>query len=319
MYWAIGVFLFLSAVYFLSGYVVFRRICVRRSDRSESFEDLFSEQRISLLGKDKLLKSYEWFDAKCTRDICITSHDGLRLFGRLVSAPDGTAARGAAILFHGYRSNARRDFCIQMKALHEAGYHVIAVDQRSHGRSEGKYICYGIKERYDVKCWCEEATRLFGKDMPIAVMGLSMGGATVLMASDLIDPSPVKCIIADCPFSSAHDIISHVMKNYNRLRFSKLLLSAAGFWTRTLADFTLSAPSSAQTVRDSKLPVLLLHGESDEYVPIDHSEEIKAAGGERVKLVRIPNAEHAEAVFNDEKRYTEETLNFLNSNMGFSD
>ncbi|MBE6593379.1 MAG: alpha/beta fold hydrolase [Ruminococcaceae bacterium] len=319
MYWAIGIFLFLSIFYLLSGYAVFRRICVRRADRSDAFEGLFSKQRLSIIGEDRLRRDHEWFDTHRTRDLCTLSHDGLRLFATLIKAPDEVKPRGAVILFHGYRSNARRDFCLQMRTLHEAGYHVIAVDQRSHRRSEGKYICYGIKERHDVVCWCNEAVKLFGKDIPIAIMGLSMGGATVLMASDIVNSGSVKCIIADCPFSSAHGIVSYVMKNHNRLPMSKLLLSAAGFWIRTLADFTLSAPSAAEIVSRSKLPILIFHGESDDYVPIAHSEEIALSGKDRVRLVRIPNAEHAEAVYNDEKKYNSEMLGFLDSKMNFFD
>ena len=317
MYWAVGIFLFLSIFYFLSGYVVFRRICVRRTDRSDAFDRLFSKERLSILGEERLHKDYEWFESHRSREICTTSHDGLKLFATLIKAPENGQARGTVILFHGYRSTARRDFCLQMRTLHKAGYHVIAVDQRSHRRSEGKYICYGIKERHDVVCWCNEAIKLFGKDMPIAIMGLSMGGATVLMASDVVNADHVKCIIADCPFSSAYDIVSHVMKNHNRLPFSKFLLSAAGFWIRTLADFTLSAPSAAQIAATSKLPILIFHGESDDYVPIIHSKEIRAMDSNRIKLVSIANAKHAEAVYNDEEKYNSEMLAFLNSNMTF--
>ena len=203
------------------------------------------------------------------------------------------------------------------RILHEAGSHIILADQRSHSRSEGKYICYGIKERYDVITWREKAAELFGNDMPIAFMGLSMGGATVLMASELVkkEDAAVRCVIADCPFSSPKGIILHVMKYHNKLPFAPLLLDFAGFWTRTLADFTLSAPSSAELYERSHLPALLIHGDGDDYVPIGHSKEIVDLPRENARLVTVHNATHANAIYYNEEKYTSELLSFLGEKM----
>jgi alpha-beta hydrolase superfamily lysophospholipase len=265
----------------------------------------------------RLRDDFEWFDAHRSREICAISHDGLRLFATVVKAPEGITPKGVVMLFHGFRSNARRDFCMQMKILHEAGYHLLVADQRSHSRSAGRYICYGVKERYDVITWREKAAELFGEDMPIAIMGLSMGGATVLMASELIDDADtaVKCIVADCPFSSLKGIITHVMKSRNKLPFAKLLLTFAGFWARMLAGFTLSAPSSAEIYSNSSLPALIIHGGGDDYVPINHSVDIKNHAKERVKLVEIDGARHAEAIYCDEEKYTCELIDFLDEYM----
>ena len=319
MIWCTVIFLTVSILYFVGGYVIVRRTCVRRQERIEDFEHLFSKRRLALASPSQLREDFDWFDSHRSRELCTLSYDGLRLFGTLIEAPKEAQTKGVVILFHGYRSTPRRDFCIQMRLLHEAGYHLLAVNQRSHSRSEGKYICYGIKERYDVITWRKLAAEIFGAETPVALMGLSMGAATVLMASELVDKedTALRCVVADCPFSSASNIIKYVMKDHNKVPLSKILFTATEFWARTLADLTFSSPSSAQALANSHLPALLIHGEEDDYVPISHSEEIEGASSGRARLVRIANAKHSEAIYNDKKRYADELLSFLDLNMKY--
>lgn len=314
---AIGASFFLVVLFLFAGLLIFRKICVRKHERPNTFEDLFSEHRILLAGEQRLREDYEWFDNNRTREVCTVSYDGLRLFATVIEAPKDQVPKGVVMLFHGYRSNARRDFCMQMKILHDNGYHLLVVDQRAHSRSGGKYICYGIKERYDVVSWRKKVAELFGKEMPVAIMGLSMGGATVLMSSELFEEEDeaVRCIIADCPFSSAQEAISHVIKEYNKVPLASLLLKAAGFWSRTLAGFTLSAPSASEIFSRSHLPALIFHGEDDDYVPIQQSKDVQSLSKDRTTLVCIPGAKHADSIYCDEERYVTALLSFLDDHM----
>jgi alpha-beta hydrolase superfamily lysophospholipase len=313
MYISISVLFVIAIVLFLGGYIVFRRIALRKDKRGDSFEEQFSEYRLSMATEARLRADFSWFDEHRTHEICATSRDGLKLMATVVEAKD---PRGIILLFHGYHSNARRDFCMQMRILHNAGYHLIVVDQRSHSRSEGKYVCFGTRESEDVIVWREKAAELYGSDMPVALMGLSMGGATVLMASAMIDKNDtaVRCVVADCPFSSPIDIVSHVMKNFNNIPPFPLI-SFASFWCRYLACFSLNSPSSAEKLAESHLPALLFHGTADDFVPQYHSEDVISHSPERAKLVLFDGAKHAEAIYYDEKRYTNELLTFLEQNM----
>lgn len=318
MYWFyfFCTFLFIILILlFCGGYFLFKRIFMRRAERSPEFEAQFSKRKQELATRERLYENYEWFKKSPSTTLCIKSVDGLRLFGTLLNA-DTSSPKGVVMLFHGYRSSSARDFCFQMKILHDAGYHILAIDQRAHGRSEGKYICFGIKEKYDVVEWRKKVAELFGENMSVAIMGLSMGGATVLMSSSLfsVEDSGVKCIIADCPFSSAEKIITYVTKHHNHVPPFPFLLFA-GFWCRMLAGFTLSSPSSAQSIKKSHLPALIFHGTADDYVPIEHSYEIAATVPLRVKLLTIDNAGHGECVYIDESKYRLKLLSFLSDNM----
>ena len=309
----------ISAIFMIAGYVIFLRVCKRRPERHETFEGMFSENKLSLSTEVRLREDYNWFDESRTEEISITSMDGLKLYATVINARKDTVPKGVVIVFHGYRSSARRDTCMQMRILHEAGYHLIVADQRSHGRSEGKYICYGSKERFDAMAWRKKAADIFGEDIPVALMGLSMGGATVLMASALANKSDkaLRCIIADCPFSSPWDIVSYVIWKRHKI-YPKPILYFVNFWCKALAKFDLTAPTSAKCVANTHLPILIFHGDSDGYVPHRHSVNIADASKKRVKLSLFKDADHGEAIFYDEEGYTKELLTFLKNNMGLS-
>ncbi len=310
------ILIFLAAVVFFAvAYKIFLTTCLRRPPKYTAFEDMYSEKKLSLLGEERLRNVYDWYMSVKREELCINSQDGLKLYATAIPAKCDTPC-GTVLMFHGYRSTGVRDLGVQMKLLHEEGYNLLVADERSHGRCDGKYICYGILERKDVLLWCEEAKKLFGYDLPIAFMGLSMGAATVLMASGIVDKNDknVKCVVADCPFSYPWSIVSHVMLTKHHIK-PKPIIYAVDIWCKIIAKFSLRTTSSAKAVALSHLPALVFHGKEDAYVPPMHSDEIKAAAPDRVELVKIDGAEHAEALFFDEKLYTEKLLAFFNKHM----
>lgn len=316
IYISLSVIFSLFIIFMISGYIVFLRVCKRRSERPNTFEELFSREKLSLSAELRLRSDYNWFDENKAKEISIHSADGLKLYATIIHAKKDTAPKGVVLIFHGYRSSARHDTCLQMKILHDAGYHLVVADQRSHGRSEGKYICYGAKERFDAMLWRKKVSEIFGENTPVALMGLSMGGATVLMASALADKSDkaLRCIIADCPFSSAWDIVSYVIWRKHRI-YPQPILYFVNFWCRILAKFDLTVPTSADCVRKTHLPILLFHGSKDNYVPLCHSQKISNASIDKVKLSVFCGANHGQAIFCDEERYKNELLTFLENNM----
>ena len=316
----IGIIIAALISLFVGGYIVFVKSCKRKPEREDVFESQFSEYRLSTGIESRLRRDYDWFDANRTSELCITSEDGLRLHATLIEAPKDMTPKGVIILVHGFRSNIRRDFCMHVPLLHKEGYHIIAVDQRSHSKSEGKYITYGVRESSDIMRWRDKAAELYGRDMPIILFGLSMGGATVLMASGRVpkDDKAVKCIIADCPLSSARNIIYYVMKTFNNMR-PEPLLTFAGFWSRWLAGFDIRSKTTAEVFATSHLDALLFHGDADDFVPPIHSEYVINAAPDRARLIMFEGAKHAEAIYYDEKKYMDSVLGFINEHLKETD
>lgn len=241
-----------------------------------------------------------------TERVTIRAFDGRLLSARYYHVRDGAPLE---IQFHGYRSNPVYDFCGGSELTRARGFNALMVDQRSHGESEGNTISFGLLERYDVKSWAEYATERFGKDCPILLTGVSMGAATVLMASALSLPENVIGIIADCPYSSPRAIIQKVCRDMHfpvRLTYPFIRLAA-----RLLGGFSLTDEGPVSAVQESKVPILVIHGEDDRFVPCEMSREIQAAAPDLVRLETFPNAGHALSYMLDPMRYRRVTEDFL--------
>ena len=220
--------------------------------------------------------------------VTITTFDGLKLYARYYHVADGAPLQ---IQFHGYKSSAVLDFCGGSLYAGKIGHNALVVDQRSHGQSEGKSITFGILERKDVLCWIDYARSRFGKDVPIILAGLSMGAATVLMASDQPLPLDVKGIIADCPYSAPEAIIKKVCRVEMHLP-ANLLYPFIKLGARLFAHFDLEESSAITAIKNTHLPILIIHGEADYFVPCDMSCDIKNANPSQVTLVTVPDAGH---------------------------
>ena len=245
--------------------------------------------------------------ARAFEEVHIISFDGLRLFGRWY---EGKKDSPVAVLCHGYNGSAFRDFSGGSDIFLSLGWNVLLIDQRAHGKSEGSTITFGVKEKYDALDWVDYA-RERKKGAPIFLVGVSMGGATVLMASAMAEERGIKGIAADCPYSSPYEIISKVMVDKG-LKPSLLmpLVSLSAF---LFGHFRLKSESAAEAVEKSSLPILIIHGLDDRFVPDYMSREIYERSKGNVEYETFPNAGHGLSYMVDRKRYVDTTVRFFSS------
>ena len=230
-------------------------------------------------------------------EVKITSFDGLKLYGRLYFVSETAPVD---ILFHGYKSMAIRDFSGGMISNIDRGHNVILVDERAHGKSEGKCLTFGVLERYDCLEWARYASLRFPKS-DIFLFGLSMGAATVLMASDLNLPESVVGIVADCGYSTPKKIIKKVIREMKLppdLAYPFVWLGG-----RIFGNFSLSSSDSLRSLKNTKLPVLLIHGDDDRFVPYEMSLENKEACASEISLLTVKNAGHGLSYLVDKEAY----------------
>ncbi len=237
----------------------------------------------------------------------IVSFDGLKLVGQLYRTEK--ESNKYIICMHGYRSSPN-DFMCAMGFFLSEGYNVLLAHQRAHGKSEGKWITFGVKERYDCLSWCNYLNSAFGSDIKIVLDGISMGATTVLMASALDLPKNVNGIIADCGFTSPWDIVTHVAKADMHIpKFPLLYLMIPT--VRLLAGFGLKEASTVTSVVRSKLPILYTHGLADDFVPHEMSIIAYNARPENSRMLSVENATHGMSYIVDEKRCTGELHSFF--------
>lgn len=239
----------------------------------------------------------------------ITSHDGLKLFARFYKGKENAPYH---IMFHGYKSTPFLDFLGGGIEFIDKGHNVILVDQRAHGESEGKTIGFGVLESRDVQLWIKYVTERFGDGIEIVLFGVSMGAATVLSALEFPCHPAVRGVIADSPFSVPIDIMKSVAKKMHVPGpLATLLLRPAAV---IFGKFRLGRRSAKEAVKHATVPMLIIHGDADGFVPRYMSDEIyKSAkqSGRDVRYLVFPEADHVMSYLTDKERYLREVNIFL--------
>ncbi len=245
-------------------------------------------------------------DVNYTRSIpskqyTIKSYDGLTLTGKYFECIKGAPIE---IMFHGYRGNGERDLSTGVKRAFKCNRNALVVDQRGCGHSDGHVITFGIKERYDCLSWTNFVVKEFGYSVKIILTGISMGAATVLMASSMNLPKNVLGILADCGYNKPSDIIKKVIRDMKLPENFFYFFIKIG--AKIFGKFNLEEFSPYEAVQNSKIPIIFIHGNADDFVPCNMSEKLYQACASTKKFVTIENAGHGVSYLVDPEKYITE-------------
>ena len=240
------------------------------------------------------------------KEYSIKSFDGLKLTGRYYECIKGAPIE---IMFHGYRGNAERDLSTGIKRAFKCNRNVLLVNQRASSTSEGHVISFGINERKDCLEWAKFVSNEFGNDVKIILTGISMGAATVLMASCMDLPENVKGILADCGYNKPSDIIKNTIKNMKLPE--NIFYPFVKLGAKIFGKFNLEETSPFEAVKNSKVPIIFIHGENDSIVPCHMSKKLYEACSSIKKLVTIENAEHGVSYLVNPDLYISELNDFF--------
>ena len=239
-------------------------------------------------------------------DMEIVSFDGLILRGKYYECVPGGPVE---LMFHGYRGNADRDLCGGVQRCFALGRNTLIVDQRACGASEGHVITFGIHESDDCHRWIAHLIKRFGSDVKIILTGISMGASTVMLAAGRELPEQVVGVLADCGYTSARDIIEHVIKKMNlppKLAYPFVKLGA-----KRIGCFDLDKDSPLEAMKRCKVPVIFIHGEDDDFVPCEMSRRNYEACAAPKKLWTVPGAGHGLSILVDQPGYMRELREFF--------
>ncbi len=246
------------------------------------------------------------FEGAPWKKVSIRAQDGKTLTGRYYHLADNAPLE---IQCHGYKGNAIRDFAGSWQIARELKHNVLLIDQRCHGGSEGHTITFGILERQDCLSWVRYANDRFGP-VPVVLLGVSMGAATVLMASGMDLPKNVKAVIADCPYDAPANIIQKVLGQDMGMPV-KLVYPLIRLGGRFYGRFDLESYSPVEAVKQARVPILLIHGSDDRFVPHAMSCRIHASAPENIEFHTIDGAGHALNYAAAPEAYRQIVLNFL--------
>lgn len=243
------------------------------------------------------------FDLQVPYDsIVISSRDGIPLSGWWIPHPQ---ARGVAVLCHGYVANRCEVLGVGLE-LHRMGLSCLLFDFRGHGESGGCFTTIGVKEVNDALGAVDFAAQ-FG--LPILLFGSSMGGAVAIMTA--ARDERVGAVIAD----SAYARLSQASDTWWEAGFGKVLGKLCRPVKYLALLFTRTRLSDAEPVREiSKIaphPLLLIHGDRDHLVPIQHAYALYQSAGEPRTLWVAIGSGHVQARVDQPEQYYEQIARFV--------
>ena len=244
------------------------------------------------------------------KDMDRVDSDGHKLHAVYAPAKDPENARGTAVIVHGYTDNHLVFMYLVRMYRDDFNYNVMVPDLQYFGYSEGEAAQMGWLDRLDVEDWAVIAHDLFKDDFTV-VHGVSMGAATAMMMSGDDLPPYIRAFVEDCGYTSAWDQFSHNLKDsYHLPAFP--ILNSASIVTKNRYGWGFKEASSVKQLAKCERPMLFIHGEADDFVPVDHVYRNYAAKTKGYKeLYIVPGAVHANSYAKDPENYAWRVKYFL--------
>ena len=192
-------------------------------------------------------------------------------------------------------------------------FNILLPDLQYHGKSEGKSIRMGWLDRLDILQWIDVANNLW-KSNTMILHGVSMGGATVMMTSGEELPKEVKAIVDDCGYTSVKDQFTKELKEDFGMP-KHPIIDVASIVTKWRFKWNFDEASAVNQVAKCKLPMLFIHGDSDDYVPTSMVYELYEAKQTGSKdLLITEGTAHAKSFLNHPQIYESKIREFFLKN-----
>ena len=257
--------------------------------------------------KDNPLYVYDQSFDQLTKEVLWMTNQGLKQAAWYV--PAETTTNKTVIVVHGF-TNDKEDMKPYAWMFHELGYNVLMPDNMSHGDSEGQIIGYGWNDRLNVIKWSEILIEE-NVDSQITLFGVSMGAATVMMASGEASlPDQVINIIEDCGYSSVWDELKYQAKEMYNLPAFPILYEVSAI-SKIRAGFSYGQASSVKQLENNTRPVLFIHGSDDTFVPTNMVYKNYQATQGKKELYIVKGAKHADSFATDPQAYIKKIATFL--------
>ncbi|MCH5314617.1 MAG: alpha/beta hydrolase [Eubacterium sp.] len=278
---------------------LFKRLANKANDKSMEAFGRYTEE------------NKKWVDAQDIEIIDMQSDRGYMLKGYLLSAKEKS---NVFVLFaHGYRADHNGDPINFEKYYYDKGYNFMSVDHTAAGESGGDFVGFDYFESQDMLKWIDYIVSRFGEDIKIILHGVSMGGATVCKMADQV-PKQVRLIVSDCAYTSALDQFDETARSTGIPR-TKELLSVFNFMNKHLAGFDLEHTNVRPHVISARVPMLFVHGGSDDFVPTKMGYELYGLCQAEKDLLIVDGAEHAQSIMIGYDEYTAKLDEFIKKHL----
>ena len=241
-------------------------------------------------------------------DVFINSVDMLTLHASFIPAKEPSDKY--VILIHGIWDSHEANG-IYAKHYLEKGYNCLLPDLRGFGKSEGKYIGYGLNDRLDIKEWIDWVIQR-NSEASILLHGMSMGAATTLMTTGEYLPENVKCAIADSSYTTLSEEFAGTYRLFKGSVLPiPLAIAIMRIMIRIKSGFDINDVKPIEAVKRSVTPTLFIHGDDDKFVDPHMCSRLYEAASCPKHYCMILGAEHIQGVVTDPETYWNKVENFL--------
>lgn len=234
----------------------------------------------------------------------LESYDNLNLYARFLK----NDSHNYIILCHGF-TGTHHEMIGRAEHFYRNGYNVLLPDARAHGKSEGTYRGMGYLEIEDVKGWIQRIVNI-DSEAKIVLFGQSMGAATVMMTASTPLLPQVKCVIEDCGYISVWDVFSKQINiRYHLPSFP--IMDIANIISDKKAGYSFKDASPIDMISNCHLPILMIHGEEDSFVPHEYLDMLYEAANEPKEKLSVAGAAHCMSMVIETELYWSTVDSFL--------
>jgi len=191
------------------------------------------------------------------------------------------------------------------------GFNVLAIDNRCHGLSEGKYNCIGLKEYRDILAWAKLLHE--EKNMKsVLIHGICIGCATGLYAFVDSNPTPeyLSGLVADGMYVNFNESLKNhlIERKKPTFPFTPMIM---GMMT-LVAGKSPKRHSPINLINQMKKPILFIYSKEDAYSLPELGQKLyEKCGSEKKRLVYFEHGVHSHVRINDETGYDLAVENFI--------
>ena len=250
----------------------------------------------------------EWFAETGHEELFTEAYDGLKLHAILLRHyPED---HRWFVPVHGYLSSSL-DMLGFIYEAHRRGYNVLAPDLRACGLSEGKYTGMGWPEHYDLVTWISKIIQI-DPQAEIMLLGASLGGTVVMNTIGDYLPANVKCAVDDSGFSDLREVLLYHIEKLTGLN-GEYIMTGLDLLVRQNLHYAMQEVSTKRQLKQSRIPLMIIHGENDTIVPVRMGYDCYYATNSPKELWVVPECGHVQA--SGQPEYFEKIFAFADRHM----
>ena len=242
------------------------------------------------------------YDKSQRIDITFQMNDGYIIHGDYMLYP---GSKKFVVCCHGYLVNREAELEYGL-IFYRLGYNIVLYDERRHGDNEKTLSTMGYLETLDLNQIIDQLKAKFGSDISIGLHGVSMGANVAMQINRYRDD--IKFIIEDCGYISFVNILKGQI-DHGHLP-GVIFCPLASFTCKLLYGFSFKKTSIDDIIEKIKTPVLIIHGDIDEAVPVKDAYTLNERLKSKHKMV-IYHSLHANSLTDYKEDYIKEIKAFL--------